>query len=339
LSITLKDVAKIAEVSTSTVSRVISNSSKISDETKIKVNKAIKDLGYHPNEIARSLSNNSTNILGLILPNSEIDLFSNPFFILLMKGISIYAHKKGYYIMYSFSKDEIEEIDLIKKYTNGRAVDGVILLKSMQNDKCIEYLKKIEYPFVVVGHPEQSEDILWVDNDNFQAMYNVVNKLILKGHKCIAFIGGNSKMNMSRDRLQGYTKALDIHGISYDENLVIEQNEFTEKCGYNGMMSIFKYKRPTAVVTTDDLLAFGAIEAINENNANEISIVGFNNILQIAYRYPKFSSVDINSEELGYSAAKLLINKIQSSNEILVNHFIVDTTFIDREEDPQQVNP
>lgn len=335
MAVTIKEVAKLAQVSTSTVSRVISNSSKISDETKIKVNKVIKALEYHPNEIARSLANNATNILGLILPNSESDLFNNPFFILLMKGISIYAHKKGYYIMYYFSKDEEEEIESIKEYTNGKTVDGVILLKSMQNDKCIEYLKKIEYPFVVVGRPEVNSNILWVDNDNFQAMYNVVNTLILKGHKCIGFVGGNSQMNMSRDRLQGYAKALDLHGICYDENIVREQNEFTEKCGYDAMVSIFKYKNPTAVVTTDDLIAFGVIQAINENNENGISVVGFNNIPQAEYRYPKLSTVDINSEKLGYFAAKLLINKLQSSNEIVVNHFIIDTTFIDREEELQ----
>lgn len=330
MAVTIKDVAKIAEVSTSTVSRVISDSPKISEDTKKKVFKAIKALGYHPNEIARSLANNATNVLGLILPNNENDLFNNPFFILLMKGISIYAHKKGYYIMYSFSKDENEEINLIKKYTNGKKVDGVILLCSNENDKCIKYLKEIDYPFAVVGRPENSEDILWVDNDNFQAMYSVVNKLILNGNMDIAFIGAVSNMNMSKDRLEGYLKALDVHGISYDEHLIEVKNEFTEKCGYEAMVKILNYKRPTAVVTTDDLLAFGAIEAMKKYQAEGVSVVGFNNIPQAAYRYPNLSSVDISAEELGHYTAKLLINKLQGSNEILVNHFIVGTNFIER---------
>lgn len=330
MAVTIKDVAKLAEVSPSTVSRVISNSSKISEDTKVKVYEAIKTLGYHPNEIARSLANNSTNIIGLILPNSEIDLFNNPFFISLMKGISIYAHKKGYYIMYSFSEDEKEEINLIKKYTNGKTVDGVILLRSNQNDKCIEYLKNAEYPFVVVGRPENSAGVLWVDNDNFSAMYNVVNKLALKGIRDIAFVGAVSGMNMSKDRQEGYMKALEVHGIAYDENMVIVEEEFTEKCGYEGMKKILNYKKPAAVVTTDDLLAFGVSQAMEENNIEDIAVVGFNNIPKSEYRYPRLSSVDINPEELGYCAAKLLINNLQNSDEVLVNHFIVETNFIDR---------
>lgn len=331
MAVTIKDVAKLANVSPSTVSRVISENAKISKDTKARVYTAIEHLGYHPNEVARSLANNSTNVLGLILPNSESDLFNNPFFILLMKGISIYAQKKGYNIMYSFSKDENEEIHLLKKFTNGRTVDGIILLRSNQNDKCIEYLKEISYPFVVVGRPENLENVLWVDNDNFNAMYDVVNRLSLKGNKYIAFLGAVPGMNMSKDRLDGYKKALETHVISYDENFVAQGNEFSEQCGYESMLKILKYKTPTAVVATDDLLALGAVKAINENCESNISIVGFNNIPQAEYKYSKLSSVDINAEGLGQSAAKLLISKLKGDEELSVNHFIVKTNFVDRE--------
>jgi len=132
LAITIKDIAKLANVSPSTVSRVISNSPKISQETKEKVYKAMKELNYEPNVIARSLANNSTRILGLILPTSEDDLFENPFFMQAMKGISVYAQKKGYYTMYAFSDNEEKELEFIKHYVRSKLVDGIILFTSRQ---------------------------------------------------------------------------------------------------------------------------------------------------------------------------------------------------------------
>ena len=310
MSITIKDVARNSGVSTSTVSSVISDSPKISQETKLRVMKVIKELHYHPNVIARSLANRSTKILGLILPNNEEDLFKNPFFIRIMTGISVYTQKKGYYIMYTFSNDEMEELNFIKNYANSKMADGIILLTSRTNDKCIHYLKKYNYPFVVVGRPENTDATLWVDNDNIGAMNNVVNNLILKGHRSIGFIGGPRDFNMSRDRLKGYLDALQANGIKEDVQIIAQESDFSEDCGYKALKNILTKNIPSAVVTTDDLLAFGAIKRLSEINNRNIAIVGFNNTPLSAYQNPPLSSVDINTEKLGYSAAKLLIEKL-----------------------------
>lgn len=330
MSTTIKDVAKIAGVSTSTVSRVISNNPKISAETKTRVSAIIKQLDYHPNVIARSLANSATRMLGLILPNNEENLFKNPFFIQIMTGISVYAQKKGYYIMYTFSSDEKEELNFIKNYTNSKMADGIILLTSRSNDKCIKYLKKNDYPFVVVGRPENADKTLWVDNDNFKAMYNVVVKLILKGHNSIGFIGGPKDLNMSNDRLRGYFKALEDSDIEADLRLVAQELDFSEACGYKAIKRILKTNSPTAIVTTDDLLAFGAMKYITEKDHEKISIIGFNNTPLSIYQNPPLSSVDINAEKLGYYATKLLIEKL-NGEEMSTNHFIIDTNLIERE--------
>ncbi|KGG80384.1 LacI family transcriptional regulator [Caloranaerobacter azorensis H53214] len=331
MPVTIKDVAKLANVSPSTVSRVIADHPKISDETKKKVFEAMEKLNYYPNAIARSLANKSTKTLGLILPNAEEDLFINPFFIQAMRGISVYAQKKGYYIMYTYSNNENEEIDFIKNYIYSKWVDGIILLTARENDRCIEYLKDNEkYPFVVVGRPEKSDGILWVDNNNFKAMYDVVNYLINKGHRDIAFIGGPHTLNVTKDRLDGYLRALKVHGISVDEKLIYEQVDFTEMKGYEAMMEILDYKEPSAVVTTDDLIAFGVLKAIKEKAANKIAVVGFNNTPLAEYQQPKLTSVDIKAEELGYYAAKLLIGKLENE-DIGTNHYIIDTELIERE--------
>ncbi|GAA0711872.1 LacI family DNA-binding transcriptional regulator [Paraclostridium ghonii] len=330
IKVTIKDVAKEAGVATSTVSRVLSNNPKISQETKDKVNEAIKNLNYKPNAIARSLANNKTKILGVVLPSEADDLLTNPFFINAMKGMSIYAQNKNYYITYVFTKDGNKEFESIKEITNTNLIEGIILLRVNENDESIKLLKDIEFPFVAIGRPEKTDDILWVDNDNFQAMYNVVNKLIQKGHRKIGFIGAIKTLNMSKDRLKGYKMALEVNGISYDEQLVVHKSLFKENQGYDAAKELLNKNKVTAIVTTDDLLAFGAGQLLNEERLDYISLVGFNNIQLSKYQTPPLSSVDINADELGYYAAKLLIEKLENEDS-LNTHYIVNTEFIERE--------
>ncbi|RKD31218.1 LacI family DNA-binding transcriptional regulator [Thermohalobacter berrensis] len=328
MPVTIKDVAKLAKVSPSTVSRVIAESPKISEETKKRVYKAMKELNYYPNAIARSLANKSSKTLGIILPNTAEDLFVNPFFIQAMRGISTYAQKRGYYIMLAYGEEEENEINIIKDYTNSKLVDGIILLTVRQNDKAIKYLREARRSFVVIGRPKNLENVLWVDNDNFKAMYDVTTYLIEKGHKNIAFIGGPYNLNVTKDRFEGYKRALEIRGISLDKEL-IKEADFNEVKGYQAMNEILKNKTPSAVITTDDLIAFGALNAIKEQN-KKIALVGFNNTPLAAYQKPTLTSVDINAEKLGYNAAKLLISKLENK-KVDKNHYIVETKLIERE--------
>ena len=329
MAVTIKEVAKVVNVSPSTVSRAIAGNPKISDATKQKVYKAMKEMNYHPNAIARSLVNKTTKTIGLILPNTDEDLFVNPFFIQVMRGISRYAQKKGYFIMYTYSNNEDQEVEYIASLMNSGRVDGIILPVVRKNDKCINYLKQADYPFVVIGKPENTDGVLWVDNDNFHAMYSIVNFLIQKGERKIAFIGGPSSLNVTINRLEGYKRAMENMGVKIEENM-IQVAEFTEKSGYEAMKRILTKLSPTAVVATDDLIAFGASKAISEMSDQHISIIGFNNTPLGAYRNPTLTSVDINSEELGYYAVKLLINKLENKRENIKN-YIIATKLVERE--------
>ena len=330
MRVTIKDVAREANVATSTVSRVLSNSNKISDETKQRVNNAIKKLNYTPNVVARGLANKKTRILAVILPKEAEDIFSNPFFIQAMKGISICAQEEDYYIMYGFNQDNDNEKEWLKKFINSNLIDGLCLLKVKENDEIIDYLKKIDFPFVVIGRPDNIENMLWVDNDNVKAMYDLVNKLISYGHKKIGFIGAKSKLNVSRDRLKGYKKALEYNNIPINEDLIYEGNDFKKENGEIGTDNILKKLKPTAIVTTDDLLAFGTIEVLNNRELKDISIVGFNNIQISEYQKPALASVDINAEKLGYYATRLIINKLEEK-ESNINSHIIETKLIERE--------
>lgn len=330
MKVTIKDVAREANVATSTVSRVLSNSHKISDKTKEKVKEAIKKLNYTPNIIARGLANNRTRILAVILPKEAEDIFSNPFFVQAMKGISIYAQKENYYIMYAFKQEGKDDKEWFKKFIDSNLVDGICLLNSKENDDTINYLNDIEFPFVVIGRPDEVNNVLWVDNNNVKAMYDLVQMLIDYGHKEIAFIGAKANLNVSRDRLKGYKQALIDNRIEIKNSLIYEAEEFTQNNGSYAINKILDSNRPTAVVATDDLLAFGAQETLNELGVKNMSIAGFNNIPMSEYQNPPLSSVDINAEELGFYATKLIIDKLEekSSNR---NSYIIDTKLIERE--------
>lgn len=330
MKVTIKEVAKEANVSPSTVSRVISDSPQISEKTKEQVREVINKLKYKPNAIARSLANSKSRIIGVVLPNESQDLITNPFFIQAMKGMSGYAQSKKYYLMYAFSEDEKSESDYINNFITSNLVDGVCLLRARSDDKSIRDLKKWEFPFVVIGRPEDSEDMLWVDNDNFQATYNLVNEFIRKGHKDIAFLGAKSEWNVTKDRLKGYKVACEINGILIQDRSISMRSEFSEQEGINGAIQLLDNSAITAIIVEDDILAFGVLKVLKQRNIKSIEVVGFNNSPLAEFQNPPLSSVDINAKELGYYAAKILIDSLEN-NEMPINHYIIDSKLIKRE--------
>lgn len=329
MSITIKDVAREANVSPATVSRVISNNPQISEKTKNEVKHIIKKLNYHPNTIARRLTNRTTNVIGIILTSEADDLNKNPFFIQLMTGISSYAKQKEYYIMYTFCLNCDEELKSIKHYVNDKLVDGIVLNLVSTNDKCIEYLKKLGFPFVIIGRPQNTKEILWVDNDNFKAIYNIVSKFLLNGHKKIAFIGSKIGISGFKDRFSGYIQAHNVNGTNINKDLIRDVDTFKEEYGYKAMNEIIKKDVPSAIVTADDILAFGAIRVLKENSIENVMVVGFNNTLQAAYYRPSLTSVDVNADKVGYYACKLLVDRLKKS--VRKDHYIIETSLVERE--------
>ncbi len=336
MSVTIKDVAREANVSPSTVSRVISESPRISEDTKKRVRDIIIRLNYHPNVVARGLANKSTNVIGIILTSEIEDLSKNPFFIQVMEGISSYAKKQGYYIMYTFCSNKEEELKCVKDYVHGNLADGIILTTVYYEDSCIGYLKEVDFPFVVIGRPEDTKNVLWVDNDNFQAMYSVVSKLLIRGYRKIAFIGPKNEISVGKDRLNGYIQAHKVHGVNINRKLIKEVNGFNEECGYEAMKSILEDQTPEAVVAADDLLAFGTYKYMDEKNIGEIAVIGFNNTPLAEYHRPSLTSVDINVKKVGYYASKLLIDKLK--NNMNENHYVIETNLIERESTFKGIN-
>lgn len=331
---TINDVAKRAGVSASTVSRVLSDNPRISEETKQRVRKAVEELNYYPNAIARSLANCATKTIGLILNTEAESLKRNPFFIEALTGISIYAQENGYNVMFAFNKSEEEDLNIAMRYVSSRSVDGIILFTSRTNDKCISFLKKKKFPFSVIGRPDEIKGVLWVDNDNFQATYQVTDYLISKGHTAISFIGGPLGHNVSKDRLEGFKRAMSIHGVPLEKTFLFENGDFSDDFGYECMMKIISaweagQNKPTAVVTCDDMQALGVLKAMQEKGLSDIAVTGFNNTPLGMYQSPKLTSVDVNADKLGFYAAKVLIDFIERKEA--TTHYIVPTNLVERE--------
>ena len=176
MAVTIKDVAKLADVAPSTVSRVIANNSRISEATKRKVKKAMEQLGYHPNQNARSLASQSTQTIGLVMPSSGDVVFQNPFFPSILQGISEGAREKKYALQMTTGKLEKETLEAVINMVQGKRVDGMILLNSKVEDKVISYLRERDFPFVVIGKPSKdAEEITHVDNDNVRAIEKLLN--------------------------------------------------------------------------------------------------------------------------------------------------------------------
>ncbi len=314
-SVTIKDVAKKAGVSSSTVSRVISKNPKISEETTKKVLECMEELGYHPNAIARSLVSRRTGSLGVIMPSTSKDALLNPFFPEALSGITKAASKAGFDIILSTNDTKEQELEVIKSYIHGSKVDGILLLSSKVEDQCIEYLSKIDFPFAIIGSPwERSETINHVDNDNYMAAYELTRYLTIQGRKRIAMIAGDCSLVVTRKRIEGYKKALEESNLSFEEDLLFI-GSFDEKTGYEYASEINDSKpAPDGVIVTDDLVAFAAVRLFKQLHyriPEDIAVASFNNSILSRYSNPPITSVDVNAMTLGEKSVELLLKAIE----------------------------
>lgn len=334
MPITIKDVAKLANVSPSTVSRVIANNPRISEETKKKVRKAMDKLGYHPNFQARSLANKSTETIGIIMPSSTNYAFRNPFFPEVLRGISAKAHENGYGLYLSTGTTEDEIYKEVVSMVQGGRVDGMVLLYSRVNDKIMNYLNKEKFPFTVIGRPYKNADqITHVDNENVQITMEVTNYLIELGHERIAFVGGNLDLVVTIDRTEGYKLALRNAKFPFREEYLIHE-KFLREGGREAIKALLSLKEPpTALVVADDIMAFGMLshlESLNIQVPKDISIVSFNNLMLAEYFKPPLTTVDINIFQLGFEATNCLIEKIKNPDS-LAKRITIPAKLIERQ--------
>ena len=327
MPVTIKDVAKAAGVSPSTVTRVIQNKSTISDETKKRVRKAMKELNYHPNLNARSLVSSYTQVIGLVLPDDSDVFYQNPFFPSVLRGIAQVASENHYAIQIATGKDEKERLNAISQMVYGKRVDGLIFLYAQENDPLVQLVVEDQFPFLILGK-SLSPFIPLVDNDNVQAGFDATEYFIKKGCKRIAFIGGTKRLFVTLDRLTGYELALKQHQLPLDANLTYFATEFLEDNGYRFSRLLFKHNpNIDAIITIDSLLAAGVCDYLNEHQL-DVPVLSFDSVNP---RLNLAAYVDINSLALGRTSFETIlqiINDVKENRQIcyrqVIAHEIVE---------------
>jgi DNA-binding LacI/PurR family transcriptional regulator len=340
MAITIKDVAKQAGVAPSTVSRVISDSPHISEKTKRKVRKIMEDMGYHLNLNARTLVQQSTQTIGIVMKNSTSQSMLNPFFPEVLSGISALCHKQDYSICLTTGETEEEIFQDTVKMVQGKKVDGIIVMYSKKDDKVVPFLQKQGIPFVVIGKPVfESNKMMYVDNDNFQAAKEATDYIINLGHQKIGFIGGDPRFEVTQARLSGFHQSVRENDLLVSDDY-IKHFQFDREQGEQVVSELLTtLERPTALVVTDDYNAFIVLSALKERNIHvpeDISIITFNNTVMSRLSTPPLTSVNIQSFQLGYESAQCVIEFIKDPS--MMKKSVIIPTIIEERDSCSEAN-
>ena len=306
---TLKDVAKLAGVSPSTVSRTLSNRIFVEEETRGRVMKAVEALHYHPSITARALREGKSYTLALLMPD-----INNFFYPEVMKNIEKYASEYGYTILLCNNNESIEKEKKAALLVSGRGVDGILCLSVSDDVAHLAQLQKEQgIPVVLVNRPE-TETVSSVRIDNEYGGYLMTKYLLGKGHTKIAGVFSNFDRERFRSRYYGCKRALEEAGISdykrffiYDVNSLDEAYERTRE-----MLS--RNERPTAFFATMDVLTIGIYSGIMDSGCripNDISVVGFDDIFMTKYMLPPLTTYHISIDKLAKQAVELLLERIE----------------------------
>lgn len=306
--VTIKEVAKKAGVSPSTVSRVLNGSSIVADATREKVMAAVKTLNYHPNFLAQGLKDGKTKTIGLIIPNIR-----NPIYPVVARGVEDVARKYGYTVILCNTDEDTEiEKESIQKLRK-RWIDGFVIAPAAKETEHLAELQKEKFPMVIIIRKLDIE-VNTVIIDNFQAAYDAVSFLIKTGHKRIAIVKGNQQLALYRDRFRGYKHALADAHIPIEDELITGDNSDSIQWsldGYNAINSLLNRNiQFDAVLATTDLRAIGAIRAIKDHNLRvpeDISVIGFDNLEFSSLIDPPLSTVSQPFYDIGARAASKLL--------------------------------
>ena len=312
LKITIKDIAKMADVSISTVSRVVNNSKPVNEEVRKRVMEAIKQTKYRPDVIGEEGARGDTHLIGIIIPhnsNTVLDDFSI--------GIRSIAELYGYDIIVGLTDGTVEsELHYFNLFHELRT-QGNIFVGSVLEKAHTEMIHKTGTPCVLAGQRSLDPSIPSVHLDNITASYEAVTYLVQRGHREIAMIRASGESAVGGDRYQGYRKALEDSGLHFSEEWVVESG-FSVEEGSAAMRKILESGScPTAVFCSTDWMAVGAMNYlldIGKRIPEDISVIGFDNSFMASIVRPHLTSVEYSGTEIGMTAARHLIKLIKGES-------------------------
>ncbi len=315
--VTIADVAEVANVSKMTVSRVLNGQPGVSEHTRQRILDTMKSLGYVANPAARTLRGTS-RILGVVVP-----VLSTSYMGLVISGISHAADQLDYGLMLytQGSGDRAARTNYYASLLSNGLVDGVVMVVPYEFELLVNAFKEHRLPYVLIDHHGITNDEPAVTATNRKGVLDAMRHLMALGHTRIGFITGRMAMGCSIDRLQGYKDALAEVGLPYDPALVLE-GDFEQPTGFvQGKRLLEMTPRPTAIVASNDVMAFGVMDAIKEAKlqvGHDISVIGFDDIPMASQVYPALTTVRQPLAEMGEAGLDLLVTLLQGRTPITV---------------------
>lgn len=332
---TIYDVAQIAGVGISTVSRVFNNSPKVLEKTRQKVMKVAAELAYKPSPIARGLVNKQINLVEIFFSWSgqRFD-FRSYWYMEILNGVIevVQANQNG--LLVNTIPRNIDPREVQGKIFHN-AVDGILLVAPHLEEAAILRLDDNQVPLMLIGHRTEDPRLDFVDSDNVHAAEQVVDHLVKLGHRKIAIITGPVKTSRNAaDRLKGFGLAMKKHGLAFPKGF-IQEGDFNNPSGEKGMKRLLALsERPTAVFASDDSMALGAWNAIEKAGlkvGKDLALVGFDDIPEASTQPYFLTTVRQDFRKLGMEAAELLFEKIHDPENWDPHRILIPTTLIVRD--------
>ncbi|MGD8173782.1 Mal regulon transcriptional regulator MalI [Vibrio sp. TRT 21S02] len=315
--VTITEVAKHAGVSVTTVSMVLSNKGRISPDTAKKVNQAVEALGYIRNRAAANLRSNTSEIIGLILRD-----ISDPYYAEVAAGLSEEAEKQGYMLFLAQCGESQEKFDHCLKTLAHQGVGGVAFCPVGENQQFdIDQLNTFKLPLVCISRASVDKQVDYVGPDNSYAAKLATEHLIKQGHRCIAYVGGQSNSLSRAERIGGYCSTLVQFGLPFKTEWVVECQKTQASAAQTVQQLLSEHPQVTAVLCHHSATALGAVYGINRAGrqvgkdqfvGEQVSVIGFDDVEAAELIEPPLTFVNSNAREMGKQAARRLIENMNS---------------------------
>ena len=326
--ITMKDIAAEAGVSITTVSKILNNvDMHISEATKKRVKDIVKKYNYVPNEIAKGLRSQYSNMIGVVTYN-----IADPYVSKIVIGIEAVCKERGIGVVISnVDSKKGAEIDSLN-FLSSKMVDGVIFLRALSNTS-EEWVSKLDIPIVVVDREFSThmKNIGMIDSSSVAAVYMAADLLIKNGCKKIGYIGPSADTRSS-NRINGYIEALHDNEIEVRNSLIYQKGDFDSDTGLKGAHDLMSKSDPDGIVCANDLIAAGALLGISKEEKrvpDDIKVIGVDNIAISEYLNPPLTTVDLHGMEVGKECANMLISRIK--DEVPLSKKMISCEIVRRE--------
>lgn len=329
MGITIRDIAKAADVSINTVSRALNNKGDVNKETRNRIERIARELNYVPNQLARSLHHKQTGTIGVVVTDN-----SNPFYARLIKGIEDVASGAGYNIILCNSDEDAEKEAAAMKILKEKQVDGILITPTHTQEGFLRALGSYQKPLVLVNRSMDDADLDYVKTDNVLGAKMAVQRLVSTGRRRLWYLGGPARISSAVERLQGCREAVREAGLAPESLRVIETSLHMEDGYACTAAALREGGHPDGLFAYSDIMAIAAMKALREKGLaipRDVAVVGYDDIEISRYLEISLTTVRQQRYELGRRSAEVLIDKLRDGEHHRTAHIVYSPELVIRD--------